>query len=53
MFLGLKIWLLVVVVAALLGLRLKGASMLTWAIAWTVAIYALVRYGFVVPVPAT
>ena len=41
------------IVAAMIGLRLLRANMLTWAIAWWVALYAFNELAFVTPVPGS
>jgi mono/diheme cytochrome c family protein len=41
------------VVAALVGLRWLRPGMLGWLAAWWAGIFVVVRWGFVVPVPAT
>lgn len=46
--------LVVLAVAAVFGLlRFRRASLLTWAVAWWVGIYVLLRYGFTAPIPAS
>jgi mono/diheme cytochrome c family protein len=49
----LKLPVLLAIVAVLLVLRWRRAGMLTWALAWWVAIFAFVRWGFAVPVPSS
>ncbi len=46
-------WIILVVVAAMLLLRWRKAGMLAWAAVWFFGIYAVLRYGFVVPVPGS
>ena len=44
----------VVTVVAVLGLlRFRRASLLTWAGAWWVGIYVLLRFGFTAPIPSS
>lgn len=50
-FLGIEVWMLAVAVVGLLLLRVRGAGTLTWAVAWWVALFVLIKYGFEVPVP--
>jgi hypothetical protein len=46
--------LVVVAVLAVFGLlRFRRANLLTWAIAWWVGIYVLLRFGFTAPIPAS
>jgi hypothetical protein len=46
--------LVVLAVAAVFGLlRFRRANQLTWAIAWWVGIYVLLRFGFTAPIPAS
>ena len=46
--------LVVLAVAAALGLlRFRRANLLTWACAWWVGIYVLLRFGFTAPIPAS
>jgi hypothetical protein len=46
--------LVVLAVAAAFGLlRFRRANLLTWAGAWWVGIYVLLRFGFTVPIPAS
>lgn len=49
--LGLKLWVVVLILAVMIVLRLRKAGMLVWALAWWLALYALFKYGFVTPVP--
>ncbi len=44
-------WVILGAIVALVLMRLRKPSMLTWAAAWWVAMFAIVRYGFTVPVP--
>jgi mono/diheme cytochrome c family protein len=41
------------VVAVFVLLRVRRANLLTWALAWWVGIYVLLRFGFTAPIPAT
>ena len=46
--------LVVVAVLAVFGvLRFRRANLLTWAVAWWVGIYVLLRFGFTAPIPAS
>ncbi len=46
--------LVVLAVAAVFGLlRFRRANLLTWACAWWVGIYILVRFGFTAPIPSS
>jgi mono/diheme cytochrome c family protein len=46
--------LVVLAVAAVFGLlRLRRVNLLTWAVAWWVGIYVLLRFGFTAPIPAS
>jgi Cytochrome C oxidase, cbb3-type, subunit III len=46
--------LFVLAVAAVLGfLRYRRANLLTWALAWWVGIYVLLRFGFTAPIPSS
>jgi mono/diheme cytochrome c family protein len=46
--------LVVVAVLVVFGLlRFRRANLLTWAIAWWVGIYVLLRFGFTAPIPAS
>jgi mono/diheme cytochrome c family protein len=46
--------LVVLAVAAVFGLlRYRGANLLTWALAWWVGIYVLLRFGFTAPIPSS
>ncbi|HUD72647.1 MAG TPA: cytochrome c [Dongiaceae bacterium] len=40
-------------VAALIGLRVLRAGLLTWALAWIVGLYLVLRFGFTVPIPVS
>jgi mono/diheme cytochrome c family protein len=53
MFLGLKLVVLLPIVAILLALRWRKAGMLTWSLAWVGACWVVLRFGFVTPVPAS
>ena len=48
-----KLLVLVAVLAAFGVLRLRRTNLLTWAIAWWVGIYVLLRFGFTAPIPAS
>jgi mono/diheme cytochrome c family protein len=41
------------VVVVFLVLRFRRANLLTWAIAWWVGIYVLLRFGFTAPIPTS
>lgn len=46
--------LIVLAVAVVFGLlRVRRANLLTWALAWWVGIYILLRFGFTAPIPAS
>ena len=46
--------LIVLAVAAVLGiLRFRRANLLTWAVAWWIGIYVLLRFGFSAPIPSS
>ena len=46
--------LVVLAVAAVFGLlRFSRANLLTWAVAWGVGIYVVLRFGFTVPIPSS
>ncbi len=46
-------WIILVVAAAMLLLRWRKAGMLAWTAVWLFGLYAVLRYSFVVPVPAS
>ena len=46
-------WIILVVFAAMLLLRWRKAGMLPWAAAWFFGLYAVLKLGFVVPIPAS
>ena len=46
-------WIILVVIAAMLLLRWRKAGMLAWAAVWFFGLYAVLRYGFTVPVPVS
>ena len=48
-----NILIVLAVVAVFAVLRFLRANLLTWAIAWWVGIYVLVRFGFTAPIPAS
>jgi hypothetical protein len=52
-FWGFQLEVIALLVAAMLVLRWRRVGMLTWAIAWWVAIFLGLRFGFEVPVPAS
>jgi mono/diheme cytochrome c family protein len=48
-----KLPILLVVVAVLVLLRFRRASLLMWAAVWWVGIYVLLRFGFTAPIPSS
>jgi mono/diheme cytochrome c family protein len=48
-----NIFVLLAVVAVFAVLRFTRAGLLTWALAWWVGIYVLLRFGFTAPIPAS
>jgi hypothetical protein len=48
-----KIWVVLAVVAVFALLRFRRANLLTWALAWWVGIYVLLRFGFIAPIPSS
>jgi Cytochrome C oxidase, cbb3-type, subunit III len=48
-----KIWVVLAVVAVFALLRFRRANLLTWALAWWVGIYVLLRFGFTAPIPSS
>jgi hypothetical protein len=48
-----KIWVVLAVVAVFALLRFRRANLLTWAGAWWVGVYVLVRFGFTAPIPSS
>ena len=50
---GLKLSVVLVIAVAMALLQWRKVGMLTWALAWTVALYCFFRFGFVVPVPGS
>jgi hypothetical protein len=48
-----KIWIVLAVAAVFALLRFRRANLLTWAGAWWVGIYVLVRFGFTAPIPSS
>jgi len=48
-----KILVVLPVVAVLALLRFRRAGLLTWALAWWVGIYILLRFGFIAPIPSS
>jgi mono/diheme cytochrome c family protein len=53
MFLGMKPLVLLAIAALLLILRWRKVNMLTWAIAWFLAMWVGIKWGFVTPVPGS
>lgn len=53
MFLGMKLPVLLAIVAVMLVLRWRRVGMLTWTLVWFVGLWILFEYGFVTPVPAS
>lgn len=51
--LGLKPLVLLAVFVVMLLLRWRKVGLLTWTLTWWIALYALLRYGFVIPIPAS
>ena len=52
-FWGFNLLAIGIIVVTMLALRLMRTGMLTWAIAWWVASYLFIEYGFETPVPAS
>jgi hypothetical protein len=48
-----KIWVVLAVAAVFAFLRFRRANLLTWAGAWWIGIYILVRFGFTAPIPSS
>jgi hypothetical protein len=48
-----KIFVVLAVFAVLALLRFRRANLLTWALAWFVGIYVLLRFGFTAPIPSS
>jgi hypothetical protein len=48
-----KIWVVLVAVVVFGLLRFRRANLLTWALAWWVGIYLLLRFGFTAPIPSS
>lgn len=48
-----KILVLLAVAAVFAVLRFRRVGLLTWAVAWWVGVYALLRFGFIAPIPAS
>jgi mono/diheme cytochrome c family protein len=48
-----KILVLLAVVAVFGVLRFRRANLLTWAVAWWIGIYVLLRFGFTAPIPSS
>ncbi len=46
-------WIVLALVALMVVMRWRRAGMLAWAAVWVFGLYAVLRYGFVVPVPAS
>lgn len=48
-----KIWIVLAAVAVFAFLRFRRANLLTWALAWWIGIYLLLRFGFIAPIPSS
>lgn len=48
-----KLLIVFAVLAVFAALRFRRANLVTWAIAWWVGIYVLLRFGFTAPIPAS
>jgi cbb3-type cytochrome c oxidase subunit III len=48
-----KIWVVLAVASVFLFLRFRRANLLTWALAWWIGIYVLIRFGFIAPIPSS
>jgi len=48
-----KLWVVLAVVAVFALLRFRRVNLLTWALAWWVGIYILLRFGFIAPIPSS
>jgi hypothetical protein len=48
-----KIPVVLAVIALFALLRFRRAGLLTWALAWWVGIYILLRFGFTAPIPSS
>lgn len=53
MFLGLKLAVILPIAAVMLLLGWRKVGMLTWTLAWSVAVWAGLKFGFVTPVPGS
>ena len=53
MFLGMKLLVLLAIVAVMLVLRWRKVGMLTWSLAWWLALWVGIKWGFVTPVPGS
>lgn len=51
--LGLKLWVIAVIVVVMLFLRWRRVGSITWALAWWLAVWAGLVFGFKTPVPAS
>jgi mono/diheme cytochrome c family protein len=49
----LKIPVVLAIVAVFAFLRFRKAGLMTWALAWWLGVFTLVRFGFAVPIPAS
>lgn len=52
-FIGLKLLVILAIVAVMVLLYWRRAGMFAWAIAWWLAVYVGLRYGFVTPIPGS
>jgi hypothetical protein len=48
-----KIWIVLAAIAVFAFLRFRRANLLTWALAWWIGIYLLLRFGFIAPIPSS
>ena len=48
-----KIFVVLAVFAVLAFLRFRRANLITWALAWWIGIYVLLRFGFTAPIPSS
>ena len=48
-----KIWIVLLILAAFALLRWRKAGTLTWALAWWVGFFVALRWGFTVPIPSS
>ncbi len=51
--LGLRLIVVLPILLAMLVLRWRKSGMLTWALAWWIALFVAFRFGFVTPIPAS